>query len=93
MSVEITHVRYAENSSKTHQTISAYQYHYDGQSQAYFRHKADMVAFLEGGETAHVGTGTNWVAVGVVNDPPTPKYLRTHADGKYNNNLLSLPEF
>lgn len=29
--------------------------------------------------------------VGVV-DAPTGAYVRTHADGKWNNNLLALPE-
>ena len=29
--------------------------------------------------------------IGVV-DGPSGKYLRTHADGKWNDNLLSLPE-
>ena len=29
--------------------------------------------------------------IGVVNGPNGP-YLRTHADGKWNDNLLSLPE-
>ena len=93
MSVEITHVHYEDNGNPTHETIDAYQYRYDGQSEAYYRRKPSMVSFLEGGETAHVGNGTNWVPVGIVNSPPIAKYLRTHADGKYSNNLLSLPTF
>jgi hypothetical protein len=33
----------------------------------------------------------NRAEIGVVNGP-TGKYLRTHADGAWNDNLLSLPE-
>jgi hypothetical protein len=88
MSVEITHVHYS-TSSETHESIDAYKYNYDGQTQTWFRWKADMVSFLEAGETAHVKTA----AVGIVNDPPKAKYLRTHANGYYNDNLLSLPTF
>ncbi|MCL1029344.1 DUF3892 domain-containing protein [Serratia silvae] len=31
--------------------------------------------------------------IGVVTPTNGPKYLRTYADGKWNNNLLSLPLF
>jgi hypothetical protein len=88
MSVEITHVHYG-NTSKTHESIDAYQYHSDGQTKLWYRWKASMVSFLESEETAHV----KGVAVGIVDDPPKAKYLRTHANGYYNDNLLSLPTF
>jgi Protein of unknown function (DUF3892) len=35
--------------------------------------------------------GNNRSEIGVVNGA-SGKYLRTHADGKYNDNLLALPE-
>ena len=92
MSVEVTHVHYG-NTSTTHQTIDAYQYHYVGEQKLWYRWKADMVDFLEGGESAYVNHGGKTVNVGIVNDPPTPKYLKTYADGYYNDNLLSLPTF
>lgn len=40
---------------------------------------------------AYVKDGSSKVAVGVVE--ATPPYLRTHADGKWTNNLLALPTF
>ena len=40
---------------------------------------------------ARVSDGRDSVKVGVVNS--SPPYLRTHADGKWTNNLLSLPRF
>lgn len=88
MSVEITHVHYG-TTSKTHESIDAYQYHNDGESKLWYRWKADMVSFLETTTTAHV----KGVQVGIVNDPPKAKYLRTHANGYFNDNLLSLPTF
>ena len=53
--------------------------------------RAEMVTFIEGGGKAYVTDGTNTVYVGVVN--ATPKYIRTHADGKWTDNLLALPRY
>jgi len=51
-----------------------------------------MVDWIENkGGKAVVTDGTNTVAVGVVN--ATPKYIRTHADGKWTDNLLALPRY
>lgn len=41
--------------------------------------------------TFHTLVGGNRAEVGVVNGAHG-KYLRTHADGKWNDNLLALPE-
>jgi hypothetical protein len=54
--------------------------------------RAGMIVFLEKpGGRAVVGEGANQVDVGVVQ--ATPKYIRTHADGRWTNNLLSLPRY
>jgi len=53
--------------------------------------RADMVKYIEGGGQAFVTDGVNSVWVGVVN--ATPKYIRTHADGKWTDNLLALPRY
>lgn len=52
-----------------------------------------MVEWIEGYGEAVVGEGTNQVSVGVVDPSPGPKYIRTHADGEWTNNLLSLPRY
>ena len=44
-----------------------------------------------GTNTFHTLVGGNRAEVGVVDGPNGP-YVRTHADGKWNDNLLSLPE-
>ena len=50
-----------------------------------------MVDWIEKGGVAKVTDGRNTVDVGVVN--ATPKYIRTHADGKPTDNLLYLPRY
>lgn len=56
--------------------------------------RATVVSWLEDkGITAYVEDDYgNRVAVGVVSPPSGPKYLRTHADGKWTDNLLALPQ-
>lgn len=51
-----------------------------------------MVEWIEqkGGD-ARVQGNPRDAQVGVVD--ATPKYLRTHADGQWTNNLLSLPRY
>ena len=53
--------------------------------------KADMVEWIEENGVAQVGSPSGPVEVGVVNG--TPKYLRTHANGQWSDNLLALPRF
>ena len=57
---------------------------------------ADMVAFLETqGGVAYVKDNNGNIAnIGVVTTTRGTKYLRTHADGKWTDNLLSptMPE-
>ena len=50
-----------------------------------------VVVFIEQGNRVVVGTGSDQVDVGVVS--AKPKYVRTHADGKWTNNLLALPRY
>ncbi len=54
--------------------------------------RADMVSFIRdkrGQAYVQDGSFHNWI--GVV-DAHTP-YVRTHADGRWNNNLLALPRY
>lgn len=55
--------------------------------------RAELVAWIENeGGKAYVEDGAGHRAdVGVVAPAYGSKYLRTHADGKWTNNLLSLP--
>lgn len=56
--------------------------------------KATLVDWIDNrGVDAQVGTGANAVPVGVIRPTYGQPYLRTHADGKWTNNLLNLPDF
>ena len=91
MSIQITHVRYG-STPKTEQAISHFKWEGNGPGYGTSSDKQTLVAWLEqGSNTAYVGSGSNRVNVIVVQG--TPKYLRTHADGQWTNNLTSLPEF
>lgn len=52
---------------------------------------SDMVKWLNGKGVAKVSDGTNTVNVAVVDG--NPPFIRTHADGKWTNNLLALPRY
>lgn len=54
--------------------------------------KNEVVNSIEAGtNTFYTLVSGNRGNIGVVNGP-NGKYLRTYADGRYNDNLLSLPE-
>lgn len=54
--------------------------------------RAQVIASIEDGSNTFYTYGANGRAdIGVV-DGPNGKYLRTYANGTWNDNLLSLPE-
>ena len=53
--------------------------------------RAEMVVWINEGGQAYVSQGGNTAQVGVVN--ANPPYIRTYADGKWNDNLLALPQY
>ncbi len=54
--------------------------------------RADVIASIEAKtNTFYTYVNGNRGNIGVVNGP-NGKYVRTYADGKWNDNLLSLPE-
>jgi|JI10StandDraft_1071094.scaffolds.fasta_scaffold106269_5 hypothetical protein len=88
MSTYITHVRLSPPNSNDHQHITHVRWQQTSKSGE--STKAAMVAFIQEGNTVWVA-GPPDAQVGVVNG--NPPYLRTHADGQWTNNLLSLPRF
>lgn len=89
MSVEIYQVRFG-GLYKSEETISDYKWRNAAGSSG-ISDKASMVAWIEGGNQAYVGTGPQRVPVYVVKG--STKYLRTGPDNYSSNNLLGLPEF
>jgi hypothetical protein len=94
MAIEITHVRF-EGSSKTHEAIARYQWKSVTDGELKSSDKPTLVDWIDNKNgDVYVGSGSNRVAVGSVHptDGRRP-YLQTYADGKWSNNLLSLPTF
>lgn len=54
--------------------------------------RAEVIASIDAGtNTFYTETNNSRANIGVI-DGPNGKYVRTHANGKWNDNLLSLPE-
>lgn len=93
MAVRITHVRFS-TMSKTHEAISHYKWVNLQDNSTDSSTKAVVVDWIDNKNgRAIVGSGSNQVEVGVVHPTSGQPYLRTYADGTWNNNLLSLPTF
>jgi uracil-DNA glycosylase len=88
MATYITHVRLSPPSCNDRQHISEVRWSQPGQTNECTR--AAMVDFVNKGNAVFVH-GSPDAKVGVVNG--SPPYLRTHADGNWTNNRLSLPRF
>lgn len=89
MSRRITHKRLSGGS--THEHIVAVAYLTDGVK--YSATTPEMVRFIEGGGVAYTLVNSKRADVGVKTSSSGRKYLQTHADGYWNNNLLALPDF
>jgi hypothetical protein len=93
MSIKITHVRLSAGGTQ-HEHITDLKWVGDQDGKVDSSTKAVLVDWIENKKgTAHTGSGTSRAEVGVVTPAQGSKYLRTYADGKWNNNLLSLPRF
>lgn len=88
MTTYITHVRMSPPDSNDHQHISEVRWSQPAEIGNCSR--AAMVDFINQGNSVFV-QGSPDVRVGVVN--ASPPHLRTHSDGNWTNNLLSLPRF
>jgi hypothetical protein len=93
MAVQITHVRFS-GYSKSEETIVAYRWFNPSDGKTGDSDKPTMVDFIDNKKgDAYVGTGTSKVSVGVIHPTQGQPYLRTYADGQWNNNLVNLPTF
>lgn len=92
MSIEITHIRLSGGNG--HEHIVSYQWRNPSDGNAGASDKPTMVAWVDLPENhAYVGSGASRSEAGVVRPQYGHPYLRTYADGQWNNNLLSLPRF
>lgn len=93
MSIAITHVRFG-STKKTEDEIVSYRWKNEQTGKTGQSTKTAMVEWIDINKgAAYVGTGSSHVMVTVVRPQGVQPYLRTHADGKWTNNLLHLPTF
>lgn len=93
MAIEITHVR-SGSTKKTEDEIVRYKWKEVGSTSVGENDKPSLVAWVDDkSNRAYVGSGSNRVNVASVHPNYGQPCLRTHADGKWTNNLLSLPTF
>lgn len=90
--INITHVRMSQPGSGHEHIVRVKWVEVGGSGGAGENTRQQMVEWIEGGGVAVVRRpGVPEARVGVVD--ATPKYIQTYADGRWNNNLLSLPRF
>jgi len=91
MSIEITHVRFG-GTTRTEEVITHYKWRNEQTGAVDSSDKPAMVKWLDEGGVAWAGPAPRARAV-----PVHPQfgaaYVRTEADGRATNNLLSLPTF
>lgn len=93
MAIEITHVRFG-STKKTEDKIVRYRWKNVSTGKIGENDKPSLVAWVDDTtSTAYVGSGVNRVNVTSVHPANTQPYLRTHADGKWTNNLVNLSTF
>jgi hypothetical protein len=93
MSIQITNIRFA-GAAKNHESISHFRWLNNATGSFETSDKASLVARVSiASNQAFVVAGSVRVAVGVVRPTYGLPYLRTHADGYWNDNLLALPTF
>lgn len=89
--IYITAISMSPPTANDHQHIASLKWLEPGKPTTVVSSREQMVDWIRAGGDARVKDRTGDVRVGVVEaDPP---YLRTYADGRYTNNLLSLPRF
>lgn len=86
--IYITHIRLSSEGTD-HEHITNVKWHDSVRDERKHCTTEVMVDYIKKDNAVYVTDGDNTVRVGVYKD----KYLRTHADGKWTNNLLSLPRF
>lgn len=92
MAIKITAIRLTGGTA--HEHISHLWWTNPGSGKVGDNSRAEVVAWIESddGKAFVEDAKGHRVNVGVVRPASGPKYLRTHADGVWTNNLLALPQ-
>ncbi|HEU4914913.1 MAG TPA: DUF3892 domain-containing protein [Candidatus Saccharimonadales bacterium] len=92
MALQITGIR-KPGSRDSHEAISHYRWRKDHNGETGIDARLDVISYLErNNEKAYVSVGGSTAWCGIRTNQYGTKYLQTYADGKWDDNLLSLPE-
>jgi len=91
MTIYITAVHMEPADASDHQHIAQVMWTEPTKGEINYSSREAVVDWLTKGGDARVRDSHGEVSVGVVNDDPP--YIRTHADGRHTDNLLSLPRY
>jgi len=93
MARRITHKRLSGGSGHEHIVAVAWVNDVSTSSTLEASSTAEMVAWIEVGHSAYTLVNGRRAEVGVRQTSTGRKFLQTHADGYWNDNLLALPDF
>ena len=91
MTVYITAVHMEPSNASDHEHIAQVRWENRGTGASNTSSREQMIDWINGGGDARVSDSQGEVRVGVVD--ANPPYLRTYADNRYTDNLLSLPRY
>lgn len=89
--IYITAVHMEPSNAGGHEHIAAVYWEKPNSDESKYSTRQQMVDWINQGGDARVRDSQGSVQVGVVD--ANPPYLRTYADGRYTDNLLSLPRY
>jgi hypothetical protein len=92
MAYRITGIRKPGGVSNTHEAISHYRWIEDGSTTSTITERMTVVGWVNTGHKFYVSDGKNTAWCGVRTSSRGTKFLQTYSDGKWNDNLLSLPQ-
>ena len=92
MAIRITGIRKPGGAGNAHAAISHYRWIEDGKTTGAITERLTVVGWVDKGIAAYVSDGQNVAYCQVRQNDNGTRYLQTVTDGKFSDNLLSLPE-
>ncbi len=92
MAYRITGIRKPGGVSNVHEAISHYRWIKDGQTTSYISDRVTFIGLVEGKVATYVQDSSGNKAYCKINVSKSgTRFLQTYSDGKWTDNLLSLP--
>ena len=92
MAIRITGIRKPGGASNIHAAVSHYRWVEDGKSTSIITERLTVVGWVDKGISAYVSNGANRAYCRVRQNENGTRFLQSVSDGKYSDNILSLPE-